>query len=377
MFLFLICGGIRSMASSKSISKTRQKKPILSGEIASSQQEELSGNSSISKNFCMTPDYSLIKMTNELIAEVNGTGGTIEQTYHYVVDKGAMSWIKKSSQEDWLASRSSIPMEEIVDSIVHRLKKTSYRQDAVDILALGCGQANDERRMVQIFQKNTQIKDIKLNLFDISPFLLNEGYQKTRLAFSGDPQVEVGGVYGNFHYLQRHMEVLSISPTSNRLLVVMMLGSTWGNLENELLLLRSGFRALPPQTIFLVDTVERYAPVGDTGLVRAKDPWLKGMSPWQKESLDFLLTPLLIYREGMSNSSIEWEYVLDDHNFYIPGSYTVDVRVHLKPNVRFSLRKFKRYQQEGLQEVFHREDWTLFRSFPFNPNCRAYLFQKR
>jgi len=214
-------------------------------------------------------------------------------------------------------------------------------------------------------------------LFDISPFLLNEGYQKTRLAFSGDPRVEVGGIYGNFHYLQRHMEVLSISTNPNRMLVVNMLGCTWGNLENELFLLRSGLRVFPQGTIFLMDAVERYAPIGQSGELLDHDPWLKGASQWQKESMDFLLTPLSVYRQGMSSASPEWEYLLDEHNLHIPGSYTVDVRVRLNSNVQFSLRKFKRYQQEGLQEVFHREGWTLFRSFSFKPKFRAYLFQKR
>lgn len=74
-------------------------------------------------NCYMAPGYSLSKFMEELKQEINGTGTTLEQTYHYVMEQGAMGWLKKSNQEDWIAARNSIPMEEIVEGILHRLKK--------------------------------------------------------------------------------------------------------------------------------------------------------------------------------------------------------------------------------------------------------------
>lgn len=328
-------------------------------------------------NCHMARGYDLSKLVHELTEEVNGIGTTIEQSYHYVIDQGAMGWLKQSNQEDFVALFSSMPMEEIAEAILHRLSKTSYDQESIDILALGAGQAREEIRLIQILQKHSSIRNIRVFLLDISPFLLNAAYQRAQEIFSGDTNVQINGIYGNFHHLQRYHNLLSTSSRANRMLVVTMLGGTWTNLENELLLLRSGLRALPSNTIFLMDVVERYGSLNEANTIYANDPRLAGTSKWQKESKEFLSSPLLSYRQGAREQEIEWEFVLDDYNPYIPNSYVVEVRAHLKPNVQFTVRKFKRYQQEGLRDAFERHQWKLFRTFPFKRNMRAYLFQKQ
>lgn len=232
--------------------------------------------------------HDLCKLAQELKEEVNGIGTTLEQTYHYVMDQGAMDWLRKSNQDDFIASRNSLPMEEIGEAILHRLKKTSYKQESLDILALGSGQARDELRLVQFLRKDTPIQNIRVFLLDVSPFLLNAAYQRTQELFPGEPNVQFVGVSGNFHHLQRYQGLLSTSERANRMLVVTMLGGTWTNLENELLLLGSGLRALPKNAIFIVDVVERFASSNDPNVIRANDPWLRGTTKWQKESKDFL-----------------------------------------------------------------------------------------
>lgn len=244
-------------------------------------------------------------------------------------------------------------------------------------MALGCGQAREELHLIQILQKTTPIQKIRLFLLDTSPMLLNIAHERAQEHFQGYPGIEVFGIYGNFHHLQRYKELLSVFNQENHMLVATMLGLTWTNLENELLLLRSGIRALPQSTIFFMDVMDRYAEPGDRSTLFERDPWLKGRSKWQRESDDFLALPLRVYREGMDMQELSWEYVLDDVNPYVPNSYTVEVRAHLKPDVQFTLRKFKRYQQEGLRDAFDKEGWTLFRSFSFGLNMRAILFQKR
>lgn len=318
--------------------------------------------------------YDLRKLTQEIIDESNSAGTTLEQTYHYVIDKGAMGWLKQAEQEDYVAAYSSLPMEEVVDAIVHRLSKTSYDQESLDILALGCGHAREERRLIQILENNTNIRNIRLFLLDISPFLLNVAHQRTQETF-GD-NVLVRAIQGNFHHLQRYHSLLSTSARANRMMLITMLGGTWTNLENELLLLRSGLRPVAANSLFLLDVVQRYAPEGQTDLIRALDPRLAGTTKWRKESEAFLSTPLMAYREGIQEQKLHWEFVLDEHSLHVPNSYTVEVRLHLEPNVQFTVRKYKRYQQEGLRDAFEKERWKLYRTFPFKGNRLACLFQK-
>lgn len=324
------------------------------------------------------PSYDLENSLQELNTLLNGTRGTIEQTYHYITEQGAQSWLKKSTQDDWVAAFSSLPMEEIADAILYRLKKTSYDQESLDILSLGAGYAREERRLIQILQKNTKIQNIRLFMLDVSPLLLYTAYQRTQELFADNPNVQAMGIFGNFYHLQRYHDLLSISARSNRMMLVSMLGATFTNLEDELSFIRDSLSALYPNILSLLDLVQRYSPSNDPNAIRAADPWLLGQTKWLKDSEEFLLSPLLTYRQGAREQKISWEYVLDEHPSLIPNSYTVEVRAHLESNTRFTLRKFRRYQQEGVRDAFEREKWTLFRTFPFTKvHCLAYLFQKQ
>ena len=95
-------------------------------------------------NCWLAPGFDPIKMLRELVQQLNGRGGHVEQSYLYLDHMSAACWCAIADQEDYATAQRSMPIERAARAIAH-----SVGDAPIDVLGLGCGDAKHEVRLVQ------------------------------------------------------------------------------------------------------------------------------------------------------------------------------------------------------------------------------------
>lgn len=326
---------------------------------------------------CYIPHgYDSVRMVQQLGQILNGPGGHIEQTNAYLEHRSAIAYVTMGNEPSYVTNfRAIYPVSELAHRVIAESGSVPLR-----IIALGPGDGHLEVRLVQHIVGACDQPDIELVLFDISQPLLNTAYQHALDTFGEQSPVHTLMLQGNFHDLARYPQVSYSPAKGRRRRIYTMIGNTLANLDNEPRFFKHCMSHCVPGDFLLLDLRRRQAPIGSTEeeIRRADFAFHRPFSPLHAE---FLGTPIRMHcRELLS---CEFTMELDTH-CSIPGSYALDavatVTTRDKAQRRFSMFRFKSYDERLLCETLARFGWECLLSLPIGPQDHAplaLLLQKR
>lgn len=337
---------------------------------------------SASPNCWIAPGYEPLKSFAELFEQLNGAGGSIEQTFAYLDHKSAVSWYQLSNQAQYAATfRANIPLDDIARRIVDEAGTSE-----LDVIALGSGDGRSEVRLTQHLldhdQRNNAKKatELRLYLLDISQPLLSTAYHHAAQTVA-QRGVYVCAIQGNFHHFPQYTQLHYSAERATRRRVVCMLGNTLGNLDNEARFFQHTLVGLAPSDMLLldIDLLRGVASTDNPEEILRTDPVFRGIQPGHA---DWLSGPLKRY----CNDAVEvtLKPVLDRHAI-TQASYTIDVLAQVKlrsgEKKQFSIFRFKRYDRNVFPELLRTFQWELLAEVPYgstdgSPQKVLFLFRK-
>ena len=324
--------------------------------------------SSDSRYNCFIPHgYDSLRMFQQFVRMLNGPGGHIEQTNAYLEHRSAMAFVAMCQEPANVARlRTIYPLAEMVQRIVKECGQVPFK-----IVGLGPGDGHLEIRFTQHLLGECRKPDIELLLFDISQPLLNSAYQHAIDTFGEQSAVHTLMVQGNFHDLANYPQVSYSPAKGRRRRIYTMFGNTLGNLDNEPRFFLHSLSHSQPGDFLLLDVARRQVPVGasEADLLRL-DPAFH--SPFQTPHEVWLGGPLRTHCHDYLSHEFQLRL---DAQCPIPGSYALDaiatVRTRSQSERRFSMFRFKRYDEHQLAESLARFGWECLLSLPIGPQERA------
>ena len=331
-------------------------------------------------NCWFAPEYDSIKMARDMMQALNANGGHVEQTYMYIDAASAAAWCAVTEQDAWLAAQAIMPISEAV-----RYIKDEIGEQALDVIALGPGEAREEVRVVQTLVEE-HVENVRLFLLDISQPLLSAGYKHAAQVLGDLRGVEVYAIQGNFHNLPRYTGLFQ--GTGRRLCC--MFGGTFSNLDNELMFLRNTLSVFSEGDMLLLNLPTVYAPANDPAAILQRD------RVFARRSSDGSSTPAPRMQEFVGGvfkrhvrglRGVRLEPCLDTNACPVPGSYAVDVRAHVRlmrgAEREFSTYYSRRYDPEGLNEFMAENGWKPVRYWRYaadshaRPVCDLFLLYRK
>jgi transcriptional regulator with XRE-family HTH domain len=339
-------------------------------------------DATLSLNCWLAPEFDSLGMVRDLVQQLRGRGGHVEQTYLYLDHLSAAAWCAMASQEGYALARAAMPLDRVAAAI-----QRSTAGSGLNLIGLGAGDGKDEVKLAQhLLGGGNGPGDLRLYLLDISQPLLSTAYRTAADALADRRGVAVFAIQGNFHHLPRYTQLLYRPERSERRLVATMFGNTFANLENEIRFVRSSLVGFRPGDLFLLNVPLTCAPADDPDEIRRKDPRLSGRLPSSLAELqshydEWITGPLRRYLAGVKD--IELTTVLDTASCPIPGSYAAEVRATVRltsgEEKQFSVYQSKRYDEKKLVEALRREGWDPVEGWRYAEEHHPrllYLFQK-
>mgnify|MGYP002345874833 CR=1 FL=1 len=318
-------------------------------------------------NCYIPPGYDSMRMVQQLVRTLNGPGGHIEQTNAYLEHRSALAYVSMCHDVEYVtALRSKYPL----DGLARRVM-TEGGQSPLKVIALGVGDGHLEVQLVQHLLSMRTKPDIELLLFDISQPLLTTAYQHAIDTFGEQSAVHTLLVHGNFHDLGQYPQV-SYTPTKGRRKrIYTMLGYTLSNLDSEPRFFQHSLAHCQAGDMLLLDFQQRPSAVGASDEeVRRLDPVFR--NPFPQAHAEWLGAPWRAH--CLDYSGHDFAFELMNHTL-IPGSYALDavatVRTRNQTERRFSMFRFKRYDEALLAESLARFGWEKLISLPIGESDRA------
>lgn len=184
------------------------------------------------------------------------------------------------------------------------------------------------------------------------------------------PAATVFTIGGNFYHLPRYTQILHAPERGHRSRLACLLGCTLGNLSDECYFLRNCLLGFAAGDMLLIDIQLTCAPTDalqGTQTVTEYDPYLgKRIRPGLWPQLETWLAGLIRrYSEGPV--MIDLAPVLNPSPCRVQGTYSMDVRAHVRPEHgperNFSMLYLKRYDPAALIGTFGQEGWGLIDSW--------------
>ena len=322
-----------------------------------------SGNGPADSEYnCYIPHgYDPVRMVQQLARTLNGQGGHVEQTHAYLEHRSAMAYLAMCHEAHFISAyRAKYPL----DTLAHRIVEESG-QDAFKVIALGAGDGHLEVRFVQHLLTECKSPDIELVLFDISQPLLNTAYQHSIDTLGEQSAVHTLLVHGNFHELPRYPQVSYAPAKGRRRRIYTMLGYTLANLDNEPRFFQHSLSHCRVGDFLILDLQQRNTPIDATPEeIRRLDPAFAG--EFSKPHAEWIGASIRMHCQEL----LSYEFNLGlDTECPIGGSYALDaiatVRTRNQPDRRFSMFRFKRYDEEKLTQSFARFGWEKLASLSF------------
>lgn len=345
-------------------------------DVLTEPAKQTADSSSDNYNCYVPPGYEPLRMVQQLQRVLNGPGGHIEQTNAYLEHRSAIAFVAMGHEPSYVARfRSVFPVAECARRVLAETGQVPLR-----VIALGPGDGHLEVRFVQHLLGEAQNPDIELLLFDISQPLLNSAYQHALDTFGEQSPVHTLMMQGNFHDLARYPQVVYAPPKGRRRRVYTMFGNTLANLDNELRFFQHCMSHCQPGDLLLLDVRSRQAPLGCTeeDILRL-DPAFQGA--FHKAHAEWLSTPIRMHCQDLTSCDFKMEL---ETQCSIPGSYALDavatVKARNQSDRRFSMFRFKSYDEGLLIKTLSRFGWECLLSLPIGPQEHAplaLLLQKR
>jgi transcriptional regulator with XRE-family HTH domain len=318
-------------------------------------------------NCYIPPGYDSMRMVQQLVRMLNGPGGHIEQTNAYLEHRSALAYVSMCHDVEYVtAYRAKYPLDFLARRVV-----TESEQSPLKVIALGVGDGHLEVQLVQHLLSMGTKPDIELLLFDISQPLLTAAYQHAVDTFSEKSGVHTLLAHGNFHDLGQYPQV-SYTPTKGRRKrIYTMLGYTLSNLDSEPRFFQHSLAHCQSGDMLLLDFQQRPSAVGASDEeIRRLDPVFR--NPFPQAHAEWLGAPLRAHCLDCTGHDFAFELVT---HTLIPGSYALDavatVRTRSQAERRFSMFRFKRYDEALLAESLARFGWEKLISLPIGESDRA------
>lgn len=314
----------------------------------------------LAPNWYMSPGFDSVTMMAELHQQLNGSGGTVEQTYVYLDPKSALDWITLANSPSYVAAaRESFPYGAVVKTL-----REVVGGAGLDVIALGPGDGKSEVRLVQQIHSECDRTNLRFYLLDASQPLLTRAFKHAVDTFSDEPSIFVCGIQGNFHHLPRYTQLHYTPARSHRRRIYVMLGNTIGNIEHEPQFFQSAFSGAAPGDLLLFDVDYAFATSGDPEEIRSKDPALQKPVPDGHQR--WLGGPIKRYCQD--SQRVDFSFRLDT-NRPLAGSYGLQfiATVHLpgKLSKEFCMHQVRRYDPQGLVRCLRGFGWESIGVFPF------------
>ena len=269
----------------------------------------------LAPNWYVSPGFDSMQMMSDLAQQLNGGGGTIEQTHMYLDHQSAMDWVHLCNGASYASGfREHLPL----GAMARRVREV-VGQIGLDVIALGPGDGRTEVRLVQNLLEASERPSIRFYLFDASQPLLSRAFRYAVDTLDDQPGVFVCGIQGNFHHLPRYMQLHYSPARSHRRRLYTLLGFTMGNIDNEPQFFRNSMVGAAPGDLLLVDMTIAYGRPENPAEIRQKDPTLNNPLPAANER--FLSGPIRRYCQELQSVHLSWEL---DTNRPISGSYGLD-----------------------------------------------------
>lgn len=312
-------------------------------------------------NCYVPPGYDSVRMVQQLARTLNGPGGHVEQTNAYLEHRSAMGYLAMCHEANFVATyRAKYPLDEIAQAIIKESGQVPFK-----VIAVGAGDGHLEVRLVQHLLTQCKKPDIELMLFDISQPLLNTAYQHAIDTFGEQSDVHTLLVHGNFHDLPRYPQVSYTPARGRRRRIYTMLGYTLANLDNELRFFQHSLSHCQVGDFLLLDFQRRSTP-SSASAEEILQTDLAFSAPFSKPHENWLAAPLRMHCLDL----LSYEFRMNlETGCPVPGSYALDavatVRSRSQPERRFSMFRFKRYDEEKLRQSLARFGWDRVASLSF------------
>lgn len=315
----------------------------------------------LAPHITFTPGFDSEALVKDLLAQLRGPSGVIDDVYKYLDSTGAHEWRTLLQQPEFANVVAALPMGSVLECLIGKVE----RDDGVDVIGLGCG---DGEREISLIKKllARRIRNLRLLLLDISVSLLGAAVQASD-QFSRAHSVPVMALLGNFHNLPEYAHLLTGDHPRRR--VITMFGYTFSNLDNEVQFLRRSMRWANPGDILVLDLPAAATEATDPSEIRRRDKSFTKRSggEWHNAAFRFLTGPLRRNLDRISDIKIKTE--LDQTSCVIPGSYavmhTADVRLQSGESKHFVIGYSKRYDLAKLASHMDTEGWTLLEGHPY------------
>lgn len=332
------------------------------------------------------PQHSQQKLIEQQQHLLQSTGGQLDQMYAYLEQTSALDWLAIDNHTQYVHSITKESMGIWAAKLIkNQLKDMGYADPpCVSIFAMGCGGAKKDILLLEaLVEEMPSVEKFFMQLLDINPILLENGYNHTKNIFRDEPRVEVSSVLGNMYQLSMYKELFFNPRESNIPQVVFFIGFTFGNISDEVDFLQNALGQLPPDTLLLVDYTLVFAPSHQTNEILEKEPYFSKNHPkkWFKAMERFYMGPFKRHKEGVSQYT--FRPALEAHRARVPGSYHVEFYVDMVfedgKQENFGVQRVKRYDGELLLDLFEATGFQAIggqRSLN-NVNTELYLFRKK
>lgn len=330
----------------------------------------------LAPNWYVSPNFDSVQMLHDFAMQLNGGGGSVEQTYVYLDHKSALDWIQLCNAPGYVAGfRECMPHS----GIARRLREV-VGQVGLDVIALGPGDGKSEVRLVQQLLEECERPNLRFYLFDVSQPLLSRAFKHAADTFGDDPNVFVCGIQGNFHQLPRYMQLHYTPARSHRRRVYVMLGATLGNIDNEPQFFQSAFAGAAPGDLLVFDAGLVFTDSIDPAVLQKQDP---ALSKSLEGHLRWLGGPIRRYCHDVQDVSLSLRI---DTKRPLAGSYGLQfIAEATLPGMQtkeFCMWQVRRYDPASLVQCLRDFGWEPIGQIPFSgsrarPPQAAFMFQKR
>ena len=330
----------------------------------------------LSPNWYMSPGFDSVSMIDELAQLMNGSGGSLEQTYVYLDHKSALDWIQLCNTPSYVSRfRESFPFRTASRKIREVLGPVG-----LDLIALGPGDGKCEVRLAQHLLEEYDKPNIRFYLLDISQPLLSRAFRHAVDTFSDESGLVVCGIQGNFHHLPRYAQLHYTPARSHRRRLYTLLGNTVANLDHEPMFFQTAFTGAAPGDLLLFDVDYGFTTVIDAAEIQRKDPALH--NPLPEPSKRWLGGPITRYCQDAQSIAFSLRI---DTNRPLGGSYGLQtiatVGLPGKRTKEFCMIQNRRYEPKSLVQCLQNLGWDSLGVFPFSGSETRprglFLFQKQ
>lgn len=305
----------------------------------------------------MSTRYDPLQLGRDMVAMLNGPGGTLEQTFAYLDSQSADDWFQLSNQPVYLEKfKAKIPVRDFARCVAEHVDARG-----LDLIALGVGDGKSETRMAQALVQEVGPTGLHVYFMDISHPLLVAAYKHALAALPGS--VPVFPIHGNFLDLGRVLPLQQ--PARERRRLWTMFGNTLGNLAHEPTFLRDVGACARRGDLLLIDVQLAWAPAHDLAAVRKNDPAL--LHPVPAVDTRWLTGPVRRHCRGCRKVRLQLSVT---NRCPMPGSYELNFTAYVDSSEgsrQFDVFRARRYDLEQLGGELKDLGWLPRRSAKYGP----------